>query len=116
MDALERRAREAVDGLGDRGRTQRSPDDVRVIVMRHAEYERARGRRWAEIARAVGLSPSLLVRCSHGLPGRSGRLARVAVSEAPVIAQTSLVLVCPGGCSVEGLDVAGALDLLRALS
>jgi hypothetical protein len=56
MDRLEVQAREAVKGLGRRGRTQRIPTAVRERVVAYARVARARGVSWRRIARAVGLS------------------------------------------------------------
>ena len=115
MDALQRQAREAIEGLGERGRTQRIPDEVRQAVMAYARRERSRGRRWSEIAAAVGLSTSVLGRWSRGQRWARSRVVRVAVSGQSVDAQAALVLVTPAGYRLEGLDAAKALDLLRAL-
>jgi len=56
MDRPEARAREAVRGLGPRGRTRRIPSGVREREVACAQEARARGVSWSRMARAVGLS------------------------------------------------------------
>src|SRR2546425_13379333 len=85
-----RSARAAVAALGPRGRTSRIPDTVRAEVLAYGRRERAAGRSWAGIAHAVGLSAGALKNWSQTPAG-------------------------PAGYRVEGLDLATATALLRAL-
>ena len=115
MDALEQQAREAIEGLGERGRTQRIPAEAKKVVLDYVKRERSRGRRWSQIADAVGLSSSVLDRWSCGQRSAGGRVVRVAVRDQRPAEQASLILVTPAGYRLEGLDTGHALDLLRAL-
>src|SRR5881296_3822812 len=104
--------RAAVAALGQRGRTTRIPDAVRARVLTYARRQRAAGHSWVRIARAVGLSVGSLKNWSRMPP-----VARtlVPVAAAPEVPTTALVVVSPGGYRVEGLDLATATALLRAL-
>jgi hypothetical protein len=115
MDALEQRAKEAIDSMGARGRTQRIPDPVRKAVMDYVQRERSRGRRWSEIAGAVGLSTSALHRWSRGERSMRSRVVRVRMQKPRAAEQVPLVLITPAGYRVEGLDAGSAVALLRHL-
>ena len=108
-------ARAAVVALGPRGRTSRIPDAVRAEVLAYARRARAAGRSWAGIAHAVGLSAGALKNWSQ-TPPAPPRLVPVGVAApAPDTPGAALVVVSPGGYRVEGLDLATATALLRAL-
>jgi hypothetical protein len=118
-DHDERRARAAVAALGPRGRTSRIPDAVRGRVLAYARRRRAAGQSWTRIARTVGLSVGSLKNWSR-LPAAARTLVPVAVTApsgvpTPAVPPAALVVVAPGGYRVEGLDVATASALLRAL-
>lgn len=118
MDELGDRAREAMKRLGERGRTTRIPDDVREAVLVYAKRERSRGVGWAEIAKEVGVSGSVLIRWTKGRrrhSGRSrGRLVPVRLLTATP-ARGGVVLIAPSGHRIEGLSVGEAVEILRAL-
>jgi hypothetical protein len=119
MDRLEVRAREAVQGLGQRGRTQAIPAEVRERVVAYAERARAQGRSWRRIAKSVGLSAAGVQRFANAkAPARRAGLVRVAV--APQAREASpavpgLVWVTPSGHRLERLSREDAVALLRAL-
>ena len=117
MDRLERRAREAVAKLGKRGPRQRIPDSVREVVVEYARCCRGRGQCWAAIGEAVGLSQSTLIRWSSGrsATGR-GRMMPVETVDEPVDSASGAVVLVTGEYRIEGLDVAGAAELLRRLA
>ena len=108
-----RGARAAVAALGRRGRTTRIPDAVRARVLAYARRQRAAGQSWTRIARVVGLSVGALKNWSR-LPVPARTLVPVAVAT-PAVPAPPLVVVSPGGYRVEGLDLATASALLRAL-
>ena len=120
MANLKKRAKKAVSGLGRRGRTTRIPDDVRAAVLTYARSERERGVKWREIARAVGLSESVLVRWTSGerRHPQSARIVpvRVALPQSGVALAGGVTLVSPSGYRVEGLAVIDALEVLHALA
>ena len=110
-------ARAAVAALGQRGRTSRIPDAVRAQVLGYARRERAVGRSLHRIARAVGVSAGSLTNWSR-TPRPARRLVPVAVAARapePEPLAPSVVVVSPSGYRVEGLDLATATALLRAL-
>ena len=108
-----RGVRAAVAALGQRGRTTRIPDVVRARVLAYTRRQRAAGHSWARIAHRVGLSVGSLKNWSRTPPpARTLVPVTVAAAEVPAAA---LVVVSPGGYRVEGLDVATASALLRAL-
>ncbi|HUK65022.1 MAG TPA: hypothetical protein VLV15_16920 [Dongiaceae bacterium] len=111
----ERGVRAAVAALGRRGRTTRIPDAVRAQVLAYTRRQRGVGRSWTRIAHTVGLSVGSLKNWSRTpRPARTLVPVEVAtpVLEVPV---RTLVVVSPGGYRVEGLDLATATALLRAL-
>jgi hypothetical protein len=108
------RARAAVAALGQRGRTTRIPDTVRARVLAYAHGRRAAGESWVRIARTVGLSAGTLKNWSRR-PARPRTLVPVAVAAPFPGPAAPLVVVSPAGYRVEGLDLATASALLRAL-
>jgi hypothetical protein len=119
MGRLETQAREAVKGLGRRGRTQRIPTAVRERVVAYARVARADGVSWRRIARSVGLSTSGVQRFAHGRPSPPhGSLVPVVV-QAPTSershAEAGLTLLTPSGHRLERLSLEQALVLLRVL-
>ena len=122
-DKLEHRAIAAVRSLGKRGPTTRIPTEVRQIVLSYAEAARRSGRAWRDIAGTVGVSAGALYNWrSDGAGQRAATPARRRLL-APVVlrddAQRSgswLTLVTTCGHRIEGLDVAGAAELVRRLA
>src|SRR5512145_873380 len=109
MDRLEVQAREAVRGLGRRGRTQRIPVAVRERVVAYARVARTRGVSWRRIARAVGLSTAGVQRFAQAkLPPPQASLVPVIVP-APTPesshAETGLTLLTPSGHRLERLSL-----------
>ena len=78
----------------------------------YARRQRAAGRSWHSIARAVGVSAGSLKNWSRMPPARTLLPVAVAAPDGPA---SPLVVVSPGGYRVEGLDLATATALLRAL-
>jgi len=119
MDRLEVRAREAVKGLGRRGRTQPIPAAVRERVVAYAEQARAQGTSWRRIGKRVGISASGVQRFVDAKPpAERAALVRVAVApQAPEgsPAAPGLVWVTPSGHRLERLSLPDAVALLRAL-
>jgi transposase len=105
-------ARAAVAALGRRSRTSRIPDAVRAQVVAYARRQRPAGRSWQRIARGIGVSAGSLQNWARA-PAAPRTLVPVTVAAAEPA--PSLVVVSPGGYRVEGLDVATASALLRAL-
>ena len=119
MDRLETQAREAVKGLGRRGRTQRIPMAVRERVVAYARVARADGVSWRRIARSVGLSTSGVQRFAQVRPPPPhASLVPVVVqassAESP-LASAGLSLLTPSGHRLERLSLEDAIVLLRAL-
>jgi hypothetical protein len=109
-------ARRALSSLGRRGKTTKIPGPIRDVVMAYVQETRSSGRRWGEIAQAVGLSTSVLQRWARATPARRSRLKRVSIREFPAPhAAPALVLVTAQGDRVEGLGVEQAVALLRGL-
>ena len=109
-------ARAALAGLGPRGRTTRIPAGVRARVLAYTRRQRAAGTSWQTVASAVGVSASALKNWSRLAPP-ARRLVPVVVSPAGTEpSPTGLAIVSPAGYRVEGLDVATATALLRALA
>ena len=104
-------ARGAVKALGQRGRTTRVPEAVRVVVLAYARGARSAGETWAGIAENVGLSQTALQRW-HGRGPK--KLVPVVVAKPPA-QQTRLTLTTAGGERLEGLGLEDAVRIVRAL-
>ena len=87
---------------------------MRARVLAYTRRQRAAGYSWARIAHRVGLSVGSLKNWSRTRPPAC-QLVPVSVTAAPEVAGPALVVVSPGGYRVEGLDLASATALLRAL-
>ncbi len=83
-------------------------------MVAYARQERATGQSWGRIARTVGLSAGALKNWSR-TPPPARTLVPVAVAATAPMPSAPLVVVSPGGYRVEGLDLATASALLRAL-
>jgi len=111
----ERGVHAAVAALGGRGRTTRIPDAVRAQVLAYTRRQRAAGRSWSRIAHTVGLSVGSLKNWSRTPPPARTLVPVEVAPRAPEVPVAALVVVTPGGYRVEGLDLATASALLRAL-
>jgi hypothetical protein len=109
-----RAVRAAIAALGHRGRTTRIPDAIRARVLAYTQEQRAAGRSWMWIARQVGLSAGCLQNWSR-TPAPARTLVPVALAATAPVPSVPLLIVSPGGYRVEGLDLATASALLRAL-
>lgn len=87
---------------------------MRAQVLVYTRRQRAAGQSWARIADAVGLAAGSLKNWSR-TPPRARMLVPVEVAAVPAVSPPALVVVSPGGYRVEGLDLATASALLRAL-
>jgi hypothetical protein len=108
-------ARRALAGLGDRGRTTAIPGEVRQVLVAYALKQRERGKSWAAIAKALGVSSSGLIRWSRGAVSRCEGAVPVEVRVEEPSEGLSVTLVSPAGYRVEGLRVSEALVALREL-
>ena len=122
MEASAERLRAAVVALGRTKRNQRIPLALRAELIAHTRAARVRGVAWGAIARELGVSMTGLKRWFAALPPvRRGApmLRRVRVTSAtdsqPSVGR-ALCVVSPQGYRVEGLDIAAAAVLLRALA
>lgn len=121
MDKEASQIREAMTGLNRRRRTERIPDTIRRAVRSYVRRQRRAGATWRELAAAVGLSTNTLQRCAARGAAADAAGALVAVSVRPPSAREEetrggLVLVTAQGMRLEGLGIAQAAELLRALS
>jgi hypothetical protein len=115
------RIREAIAALGPRGRTQRLPAAIRRHVLMLIERGRQAGASWHDLAVAVNLSVATLHRWQATASGRPPEPVVVPVTvqaapPPPLPAASALVLVTASGHRLEGLHVAEAVLVLRALA
>jgi len=111
-----RRARQAVASLGRRGRTTRVPDEIRSAVLLYARVARGRGASWRRIAEEVGLSGSALIRWNAAEPPHEeSKLRPVEVVPQKTSSGSTVSVVTPTGLRIEGLRVAEAIEVARAL-
>lgn len=115
-------ARRALASLDPRGQTTRIPDSVRVVVLAYAREAHEGGERWAEIAENVGLSVTALHRWNRDGQRKRGQTSLVpVVMSTPVVVPvparetTTLTLTTAGGERIDGLDLADAIHMVRAL-
>ena len=108
-------ARRALARLGDRGRTTAIPAEVREVLVAYALEQRERGKSWAAIAEALGVSSSGLIRWSRGAVARCEGPVPVEVRVEEPSDGTAVTLVSPLGYRIEGLGMSEALVALREL-
>jgi hypothetical protein len=116
-------ARRAVQSLGARGKTNRIPDGVRAVVLGYVREARSAGSSWIEVAEAVGLSTSVLMRWDREGRGnrknnnKKTRLKRVVIKESSQQSERGrcVVLVTAAGERIEGLDIDDTVRILRGL-
>jgi hypothetical protein len=108
-------ARRALARLGQRGKTTAIPSEVREVLVAYALEQRERGKSWATIAEALGVSSSALIRWSRrGLARCEGPVPVEVRVEEPSDG-TAVTLVSPAGYRIEGLGVSEALLAFREL-
>jgi hypothetical protein len=115
------RIREAIAALGPRGRTQRLPEAIRRRVLLLMDRGRQAGASWQQLAAAVNLSVSTLHhwQATAGARYPEAVMVPVTVQAAPPMQLppvSALVLVTASGHRLEGLHVAEAVMVLRALA
>lgn len=105
-----------------RGKGRRFSAELRTMMVRAALGLRAKGRSWPAIGGAMGVpgetARRLCIAAGAVKPRRRGGFTQVTIAEdggAVTRSSATLVLVCPSGYRVEGLDAAAAVDLLRRL-
>ena len=108
-------ARRALARLGQRGRTTAIPDEVRQVLVAYALEQRERGKSWAAIAGALGVSSSGLIRWSRQGLARCEGAVPVEVRVEEPSNGTAVTLVSPAGYRIEGLGMSEALAALREL-
>jgi len=108
-------ARRAVQALGQRGKTTRIPDEVRLVVIGYAEKARSAGQSWRQVSETVGLSISLLQRWDRGGRSRAKLMPVVIADPLPRTERVGLVLATASGDRLEGLGVEDAIQILRGL-
>lgn len=108
-------ARRALAGLGERGQTTAIPDEVREVLVACALEQRERGKSWAAIAEALGVSSSGLIRWSKRRIVCCEGAVPVEVRVAEPSEGLPVTLVSPAGYRIEGLGVSEALAALREL-
>jgi hypothetical protein len=113
--------REAIAALGARGRTQRLPGAIRDRVLSLVARGRESGASWQALAAAVQLSVATLHRwyATASAQRAAPALVPVAIEAAPRPRRPLgpvLVLITASGHRLEGLHVAEAVTVLRALA
>jgi len=103
--------------LGRRTRGARIPDELRAEVIRYAMERRRHGDGLREIAQALGVSPESIRRWTTPMSVRQTRaLVPIVVRDDDDAPTGPLAVTAPGGYRVDGLTVASAAALLRALA
>jgi predicted ABC-type transport system involved in lysophospholipase L1 biosynthesis ATPase subunit len=120
MQAEARRIRTAVQRQQElrAGTAIRYPRQLRREALGYARRRQQAGDSLKSIGGRLGLRPQLLhywQKTSNGVMRRV-RIASARDARATSLEAGRLVLLTPGGLRVEGLDVAGLAELLRALS
>lgn len=109
--------RRRVIALGRRTRGARLPDELRAEVIRFAMERRRHGDGVRTIARALGVSPESIRRWTMSTAARPTRaLVPIVVRDDDRGPEGPITLTSPGGYRVDGLTVASAAALLRALA
>lgn len=103
--------------LGRRSRGARIPEALRTEVIRYATERRRQGDDVRSIAGALGVSAESIRRWTGAAgPGRARALVPIVVRDDGPASTGLLSVTSPGGYRVEGLTVATAASLLRALT
>jgi hypothetical protein len=103
--------------LGRRTRGARIPDELRAEVVRYAIERRRHGDGVRRIARALGVSSESIRRWTTPTAiGRARVLVPIVVRDDDDAPTGPLALTAPGGYRIDGLTVASAAALLRALA
>lgn len=102
----------------EKGRGKRYPAELKARIVAHAEARRSAGESYAKIADELGLAFETIrrwciARTARPTPARSAALVPVEVIAAP---RAAVAIVSPNGFRLEGLDVAEAVAVLRALA
>ena len=109
--------RRRVMALGRRTRGARIPDELRADVIRYAMERRRHGDGVRRIAQALGVAPESVRRWTMpNAMGRTRALVPIVVRDDDDAPTGVLTLTAPGGYRVDGLTVASAAALLRALA
>jgi transposase-like protein len=103
--------------LGRRTRGARIPDELRAEVIRYATERRRNGDGVRRIARALGVAAESVRRwTTPSTKGRTRALVPIVVRADDDAPAGTLTLTAPDGYRVDGLTVASAAALLRALA
>jgi hypothetical protein len=117
LAAETREIRRAIEALGRRGRTERIPLPIRERVVRMAEAGRAGGQSWRELAAGTGLAATTIERWWVLARRSRHTLVPVRIEAAPPAPRSGvgLAVVSARGVRLEGVTVAEAIEVLRAL-
>jgi hypothetical protein len=97
------------------GRGKLYAPEVQAAVIEFAHERRRAGASWKQIATKLGLRFETVRRwCTSARPGPT--LKRVEVLDDVAQSSAGLRLVCPSGHRLEGLTLADAITVLRALA
>jgi transposase-like protein len=94
------------------------PPDLKQRATRWIVEQRAAGVTAAELATELGLAAGTILRWSHGVSTRATRPSRALVPVVVVpdsLANRTVDVVSPSGFRAEGLSIAEAAALLKAL-
>lgn len=106
------RIRADIDALAASKHTRRYPPELKARIAAFARRQLDAGARVSVVAKSLDMAPQTLERIISEEP--TVGLVPVRVLEAP--APPRLVVRAPCGIVVEGLDVSGVAELIRALS
>jgi len=109
--------RRRVMALGRRTRGARIPEELRAEVIDYAIERRRCGDGVRKIAGALGVSPESIRRwTAPPAAGRARALVPIVVREDDDASPRPVTVTSPSGYRVEGLTIASAAALLRALA
>ncbi len=106
--------RKQLSGLGPRKRGGRLPEPLRREIAAYARQRRSAGIRLSDIARETGVSEESVRRWSATPESRRRAFVPVRV-RAEASAGNGIIIHTAQGHRVTGLDLAGAVRLLRHL-
>ena len=103
-------------GRLERGRGRRYPASLRERIERYVTARREFGYSWDSLSAELGIPAETMRRWQQDSRGETGAtLVPVEVVDA-VVAERTVAVVSPSGWRLEGLGVAEAVAVLRALS
>ena len=115
MESVREELKQELSKLGPRGRGRPYPKGLLENLLSYTVARRRQGAKIVEVATELGMKFHTLSRWL-GEKRPTKRFERVDVVAAPTPAPRALVVHGPRGIRIEGLDLAGVVELVRRVA